>query len=47
MQCGCVQRGGGNIDGLQRFVCFMGTGQSKQDSGGEERGRGFSLESSD
>ena len=30
--------GGGNIDGLQRFVCFMGTGQSKQESGGEERG---------
>ena len=38
----CVQRrgwwGGGNIDGLQRFVCFMGTGQSKQESRGEERG---------
>ena len=40
LQCsaGVYRGGGGNIDGLQRFVCFMGTGQSKQESGGEEEG---------
>ena len=34
----CVQRGwwGGNIDGLQAALCFMGTGQSKQRAGGVE-----------